>query len=178
MIAAASHRSRFLTLVRDHPWFGLLLVLVALVSAACGSLRFSGDEAPIRVKGGSIDLELLNGSRTWKPNGTDGMKWKTQGTRDHADYKLTFAAKPGACNVSGDRKTTVRITYNDNHWVEFTAQGQHTAVTSDVRLQTSADERTLSYAVSSGYISAISLDGQLVCAFASKSEFTSLDAED
>jgi len=180
MNGAASNRTSFVALFREHPWFGFLLVLLALASAACGNLRlFSGDEAPIRVKGGSIHLELLNATRTWKKNGSDGTKWKMSGgTRNHADYKLTFAAQQGACSVTPDRKTTVKVTYSDNHWIEFTGQGNHTAVTSDVGLQTSADERTLSYVVSGGYISAIHLDGHLACAFAASGEFTSLDAED
>jgi hypothetical protein len=167
-------------LLGNYLWFGFFLVLVVLVAASCGRAELlPGDEAPIRVKGGSIHLELLNATRTWKKNGSDPRKWKMSGgTRTHVDYKLTFATEQAACSVTAERKTTVRVTYSDNHWIEFTGQGNHTTVTSDVGLQTSPDERTLSYLVSGGYMSAIHLDGRLACAFASPGEFTSLDAED
>jgi hypothetical protein len=162
---------------RGRRWIGCGVVIVALTSA-CSPDR-SGDEAPIRVKGGSIDLELLRGDQTWKKTGGDDMRWKISGgRREHEDYSLAFDVKQGACTLDAGRKTVVRVTYSDSHWIEFSAQGNHTAVQSDVALRTSADERTLSYAVSTGYISGISLDGRLACAFASKAEFTKLDAND
>ena len=170
----------FGSLLRNHPWTWWVLIVTALVAGACSKSEFAGgDEAPIRVKGGSIHLELLNGTRTWKKLGSDEKHWKmSAGRRDHADYALTFDANQGACNVTAGRKTTVRVTYSDNHWIEFTAQGNHTKVESDVDLRTSTDERTLSYEVSSGYISSISTDGSLTCAFASAGEFRKLDAND
>jgi hypothetical protein len=165
---------------RNYSWVLTGLLLVTAPSSACGPLGFaSGDEAPIRVKGGSIDLELLNTTQTWRKTGSDNTKWKISGgRRDHEDYALTVDAKQGTCNVTADRKTTVRVTYSDNHYVEFSAQGNHTAVQADVPLSTSPDERTLSYAISTGYISAIQLDGRLACSFASRAEFTKLDAND
>jgi hypothetical protein len=164
---------------RKCPWGWCVLLFTALVSTACGRTEFvGGDEAPIRVKGGSIHLELLGGTQTWQKLGSDEKHWKTGGRRDHADYILTFDASPGTCNVTAGRKTTVRVTYSDNHWIEFTAQGNHTRVESDVDLSTTPDKKTLSYVVGSGYISAISTDGNLVCAFGSAGEFKKLDAND
>jgi len=155
------------------------LVLVVLASTSCSPDGFrDDDEAPIRVKGGSIHLELLKTTLTWKKTGSDDRKWKLSGgRRNHADYAVTVDASSG-CSVSAGRKSTVRVTYSDTHWIEFTGQGNHTSVTADVGLSTSPDERTLSYVVSSGYISAISLDNSLVCAFASAGEFKRLDAVD
>jgi hypothetical protein len=165
--------------LRNHPWTTSGLLLITLASGACSPERFfGGDEAPIRVKGGSIHLELLTGAQTWMKVGSDDKRWKMSGgRRNHADYALTVNAKAGCSAIAG-RKTVVRVTYSDNHWIEFSGQGNHTAVTADVGLSTSTDQRTLSYVVSSGHISAISLDGSLVCAFGSAGDFQSLDASD
>ena len=165
---------------RKHPWIAGGLLLIMLPIAGCNPVGFFySDEAPIRVKGGSIHLELLDTTHTWKKVGGDNTRWKISGGRRiHEDYVLTFDAKQGTCNVTTDRKTTVRVTYIDHHYVEFSGQGNHTAVRSDVALSTSTDERTLSYAIADGYISAIELDGRLACSFASRAEFTKLDAND
>jgi len=186
MNGLATDRSAVASFFRGHPWVGICLVLATLLSPGCSGLRFfsflSGDEAPIRVKGGSIHLELLNTTQTWKSAGDD--KWKISGgRRKHEEYSLTIVAKAGTCSVTADRKMAVKITYSDSHWIRFTGKGHHTEVTSDVKLTTSADGvphdgRTLSFDRKDGYISAVSLDDHLVCAFASKEEFTMLEAKD
>ena len=64
---------------------GVGLLLGGLLAYALISSRAAyGDEPPIRVKNGSIELHLLSKNKNWsQPNGTNKKKWKpSAGKRD------------------------------------------------------------------------------------------------
>ena len=157
-----------------HPFltFGLVLAGVASLAYLIGRLLQRGDEAPIRVRGGSIYLDLL-GKQTWKRTGNH---WRVSGgTRGHDDYALMIAAKAG-CSYDGTRKARIRIIHSDNKSISIRSEDRHTRVDSDSTLRLSNNDRTLSYE-NEGYVSAIELDGHLVCAFA-PGDFEVMEADD
>ena len=165
-------------LFREHPvvaaGVGLLVVIGTLL---IWRLISGGDEAPIRVRNGSIDLILQNTTtQVWKKTGNH---WTiSAGTRNHDDYTLKLSAASGACKNTSQRKRTVKLYSSDNHWIELRATGRHTNVTSDVSLSISSDGLTLSYTPKDVYVMTIELDGELSCAFKSSAELTWLDLQD
>src|SRR3954468_1177764 len=139
-------------------WFGVLA---------------AGDEAPIRVKHGSMDFELAYRGKKWKEDG-DKKRWKmASGTRNSDGYALYItvsnsASCPGGLNPTGDR---IRFQYSEGTAttsVELKSQNKKTKLVSDKDLETSADGMTISYKSGSGYISLVNVDGTDVCKFTEK----------
>ena len=102
------------------------LITFPLVAGACsapktGTLTTS-EEPPIRVRNGSLDVELLasKGSNSWKSyketdnTGKEKTKWKPEkGDRDNEVYQVVVGVLPdGACDHgTGFKGTVVRFTY-------------------------------------------------------------------
>lgn len=153
-----------------------------------GQPLLPGDEAPIRVRGGSLFLELLSSEDDWEEdNSTDRKNWKIPGKRTH-DLQVTVAVNPGAnCNVrSGSGKTLV-VTYtydkstpSNKTTVEFKSAGNHTKLKSKDHGLDHSVSRTLAYkdaAGKKGYISGLALMGgsrNLNCTFTDKAQLDHL----
>ena len=140
-------------------------------------LGATGDEPPIRVRNGSIELHLLSAAETWKQTGNH---WKiTGGKRSSDDYQVVVAYKPGA-TCAGNGSATgapLRITHKDlnvTKYVELKVNGKHTEVESDADLQISADGKVLSYTSSTGFIDSISVNSKSVCTFTEASQLENL----
>jgi len=117
--------------------FGVL-ALLALASVA---LRMVGvtswdffrvltdsDEAPIRVRNGSLDIHLLSESQEWAD---DNGEWKVRGAKRFKDeFEVTVAARAGAsCGPSHTATgAAVVVTYNDNTEVRFQSAGKKTKI--------------------------------------------------
>ena len=135
------------------------------------SIMATGDEPPIRVRNGSIELEVLHKSRYWKEVGSTGTHWKiNQGTRLTDKYWMypapTNTADCGnTAKVNGD---VIRFILSDDSWVQVESHNNKTDVTSDKALTRSADKKTLSYGNEGLFIKAIRLDGTDRCTFAAK----------
>lgn len=133
------------------------MVLVAVGAAALAAVGAyflatalsTGDEPPIRVKRGSLELELLASSGAWEPQNEkpDRRRWKVDGyDRKSDDYLLYLAPKdPASCplpagNPNNDNQFAkkkikhIALLYhldsapNEMHWVRFNAAGHKTRV--------------------------------------------------
>lgn len=145
---------------------------VAILLAQAFGFIAAGDEAPIRVKNLSIDLEVVHNAKHWKDDG-DNTKWKmSSGTRSSEDYELYVVPSDVASCPGGLKRVgkTVRFTHSDDTWIELKATGRKTKVTASKGLTRSGDKKTLIYAPStdSGYIKSIAVDGAAVCTFTAK----------
>lgn len=140
----------------------------ALLGALVWNLILAGDEPPIRVKGGSIEMDIVHNSKQWRQHGSK-KKWKlSSGGRDKDAYLVYVATTPN--NASKCTKNVITgyevvFTHNDGKSVAFKSESKKTFVTSPEDLDTiDADKRKLAY-VKEGYIATIKVDGTAVCTF-------------
>ena len=150
---------------------GLGIVIGAGAVIGYFSIMATGDEPPIRVRNGSIQMEVLHSSRHWKPVGNDGMTWKlSAGVRLVDPYWLYLApTAPADCGNTGSvNGKIVRYILDDGTWVQAESKNKKTEVTSSKPLTRSADYKTLSYGAAANYIKEIQLDGVSLCNFSQK----------
>jgi hypothetical protein len=120
---------------------GLLTVLVlgTIVLGAIGVLSFSPldwfdtDEAPIRVRNGSLELILVTESQEWQAVG-GSPNWRIDGGKRFTDnYEVTVAVKAGA-TCGGSVTATgsdVVFTYSNGEKIRLQSTGRHTFVKPD-----------------------------------------------
>ena len=134
------------------------------------TIMAAGDEPPIRVRNGSIELEVLHKSRYWKEVGSGGTHWKiNQGQRLSNTYWMYLAPTNTAdCNTAKANGNVIRFILSDDSWVEVESHNNKTDVTSNKALTRSADKKILSYGNEALFIKAIRLDGTDRCTFAAK----------
>ena len=123
-----------------------------------------GDEPPIRVKGGSMEFELLGHSAKWKQTGSGGgrKKWQPEhGKRAQTMYEVLLAVRvAGKCESFTWYGSTVTVTYSDGTEVIFTVdQEVTTADASDKVKRNDSDKRVLEYDPGDGYIKTIVVKG-------------------
>ena len=161
-----------------HPVVALLTALLGALTAAAVSyyafrILAAGDEAPIRVRNGSIEIEVVHRDRTWRDqSGGAQNRWRlSRGTRSSDEYQLYLApTDPSHCsNVTSTRGRVIRFILNDNEqmWIEVRSTGRKSEVTSGIPLQLSGDERVLSFGGTGNFITDISVDGSVRCTFPS-----------
>jgi hypothetical protein len=129
----------------------------------------SGEEAPIRVKNGSFELELYGGQQ-WEQDG-DRRNWKIQGNRQRRgnDYHLTIAhSNASDCSASEAPAQRITFTFSDGTSIEVRATGRRTRITSGNDMTGTGGR--LSYGPPGGFINAITLDANTtpLCTFAQK----------
>lgn len=136
------------------------MIVTVAAAAAIGATAFyifqaltaTGDEPPIRVKRGSMQLELLASMGGFEPQNAnpDPKKWKVKGfDRKGDEYLLYLAPKdPASCplptgNPNNEnqfaRKKIKHIAFlyhlnskpDETHWVKFNAAGNKTRVNVD-----------------------------------------------
>ena len=144
------------------------------IGLAAGTLG-AGDEAPITVKNGSLDVQLIHLARSWEPrppSDTSMMHWRAKGgsDRDEDEYGVVIDAADGKCTQKEVIGNKIRFTYSDNKWVEIEAKNKKTEVESDVAL-TLLNNRLLRYSPT-GYIKTISINGTTYCTFTAKEDLS------
>jgi hypothetical protein len=181
--------------VASHPWAiaGLALAGGFLGTVVVKTLLMrrtlsTGEEPPIRVRNGSLDIEVLDDIDSWmdQDSAKPGRKWKLRlgkrraGNRFRviASLRQHTACKPHAPVVEATR---IEITYSDGTEVSFTAAGSQTLIevpTPGKRLTLAphkcAASRCLEYDPGSGYVRRVVTRGpgpQLDCCFKSEPEF-------
>jgi hypothetical protein len=158
--------------VKDHPFvFAAALLLGAAVVGTFFFLadKLSGDEeAPIRVRSGSVDFFLLTQRpQHWQQVG-GSQNWRVAGAeRFKEEFEVTVAPRPGAsCSPSLTATgSNVVLTYVETanpqnvKTLTLDAAGRNTMVRPDSSITlTSADGKTLSYTTAEpGYIRQITV---------------------
>ena len=159
---------------------GLAVGLASCTAFAPGpTADQTGDEPPIRVKSGSIDLDLLSTVMTWEPDGSSG-NWKLSGgERKKDDLDLVLVVAQGAtCNGLLDPSgKTLELHYtgashNDDAEIDIKSQGRHTHVLPKGKAMKNTAQ-SLMYDPP-GYISSVVLDGATICTFASPDQLRKL----
>lgn len=145
---AAGEKTSFIAFWRAHPiaatfaTIGLLAVLAGttIVLHKIGLIDFDliqqfhdSDEAPIRVRNGSLDLYLVSTTQEWEQvGGSDNWKLSA-GKRFKDDFEVTVAVKAGA-TCGGSLTATgsdVVFTYNNDKKIRIQSQSKHTFVKPD-----------------------------------------------
>jgi hypothetical protein len=167
---------------QDHP-AALAVAAVAGALALAGilyvarTLADTGDEPPIRVKNGSLELQLQSRKHTWhQVNATDAKHWDISGhpERGKNQIDVTMAVAPGAgpsCAAHSGSGDTLVLTYNNGTGKAVTVTiksdgDKHTTVesTDNLTLVGSKKDRLLAYDVQ-GYISSVAIDSKPLCTF-------------
>lgn len=141
------------------------LTVTALLLNKLGLIEFNllkflsdSDEAPIRVRNGSLDLELASGSQSWTQAGTSGNWHISDGERFRDAFDLVVAVRPGAaCGGHSASGAEIIFTYSNDKKVRLQSIGRHTWVKPDTGVtMTLATPQTLSY-VTAGFLKSIEI---------------------
>lgn len=142
----------------------------------------AGDEPPIRVKGGSIEMDLIHSRKKFeKPNNSNKKEWKiSSGSRKRGAYLVYIGLNdPKTC---GDQQrlvwsgTTVDFVHENGKKVTFLADSdKQTRITSSEDMDTvqNSNNRKLSYAAA-GRIASIVIDGTTVCTITTAAQLNSV----
>ena len=152
---------------------GIGILLGAAATFGLVQILATGDEPPIRVRNGSIELEVLHKSRHWTGSGNP---WKiNQGSRLSNKYWMYLApTDPAHCknNTKLNGDVILFILSDDKpeapSWVQVKSTGNKTEVTSSKTLTRSADKKILSYGAAGLFIKTIKMDGSEYCTFGEK----------
>ena len=122
------------------------VVTAALVGLAVGAAigvvitTSAGDEAPIKVKNGSVDVEVLHTSQELEDENNDGKDWKFKGNVSHRseEFEVYFASGSADCKLqmAAGKKVQVK-TLADNGTVgqiDITSPGGKTKIKSREKL--------------------------------------------
>jgi hypothetical protein len=118
------------------------LITAAAIGAAVGaavthvlqSMQFmqearGGDEAPIRVKGGSITFEALSSTTQWKQVGGRDHWVLDYGDRFRDEYLVSLVIKDGSGQLQSytlQNRRAIKIFYEDQAHIELKSAGKKT----------------------------------------------------
>ena len=167
---------------REHPRAVLIAAAIGILIGAGALLLLrvladTGDEPPIRVKNGSLELHLLATNGTWT---STGNHWKTSGTRAHNALQLTVATRGKAnCSAYTITANLLVIHYADQSGnevmkVEIQSTGNHSKVTPSQPMFVSPGDPTVLGYFDAGFIKSIEADGTSMCAFSAASQLDHL----
>jgi hypothetical protein len=158
----------------------LLVITAAVAALLTGGATYyffkvlaAGDEAPIRVRHGSVILEVVHATQHWRQIGSNQRHWKlSRGTRQTDQYQVYFApTDPAHCqNTVNVRGMVVRFVLNNDEqmWIQVRSTTRQTDVTSSIPLDLSADEKEISFGGTGNFVTSITVDGTARCSFPSK----------
>ena len=133
------------------------------------TLMRTGDEPPIRVRGGTMHLDLLaEGDKDFeKDNAADKKKWhiKDSPNRNRNDFLVVVVSASANCNGKVASANKVDVVYSDGQNVEFKSNNNHTKITALNDLE-HPSAKWLKYEVANQYIKAVKVDNQDLCTFA------------
>ncbi|HMC76293.1 MAG TPA: hypothetical protein VKH34_04145 [Vicinamibacterales bacterium] len=151
---------------------GILIVGGVTAAALAIALFFfgafdTGDEAPIRVRNGSLDMYVASNNQKWKQRGAGVKEWRISGGGKRANDLLSIAIAVNAgasCSNQAGTGDLLTIGYSVNGVVITVhadpAEAKHTMVESNTDLAVSIPKdskgRVLTYETA-GYISSITL---------------------
>jgi hypothetical protein len=124
----------------------------------------SEDEPPIRVRGGSIHIDLLGGGFEFEEDSQrDKKNWKIKRDPPRGRAEYTVAVYSTVCVKPAFLTSKLEFVYSGGQVVEFFITGNKTRIKAAKDLAQPQDDR-LEYGAS-GYITAITAGGQSVCSF-------------
>lgn len=145
----------------------------------------SGDEAPIRVKNGSLEIQLLDPVRIFEedpdedddgdmPVPGDGKHWRISGMPKRGKPEYTLLVVPGNLMQCGGKllargKSVEFVHSAAGQSVKFRATNMYTRIKSKKELQNVPADRRLNYQVG-GHISSILIDNKKFCSLGEDSE--------
>jgi len=160
----------------------ILTIAIAVGSfSACNRLggpgALTGDEPPIRVRNGSIELKLLTTIYDWgedPPN--DQKNWTPRsGPKGKNEYELFIHVSDVNSCRGGTHKEdakTIVLVYGtaaaDVQTISIKATGNHTRVKSSEKL--TPNGKLLEYSVARGFIKRITVDDDIFCEFNEKDD--------
>jgi len=160
--AKVGFMTRFGELWREHPLItaaGILTLLLAgarlvpLVKAIFPALlgASGGDEPPIRVKGGSIDLDVIDPNTSSPPWSGSGRNFvPSRGRRNSQDIGFAVLNAPAGCPAAGSEVQRIVFRFTDPSTggpddVTIHATGNTTHVDLSNSLPSPPSGRTLTY---------------------------------
>lgn len=158
-------------------------VIAALLTAAVvGTLVFrmmaGGDEPPIRVRGGSIHLDLNGPKVEWEQIGTTNeWKIKREPKRDNGDFYFDIdpaTACAADTNNKGNKKgqgTIITLTHSDGAEITVEVKNNKKTRVMGAGLTLDNNNQTLSLNRPEGFLLGIAIDGVKNCTFRSKEDF-------
>lgn len=164
----------------------LLLNAVGLIDFNLKTLFSDSDEAPIRVRNGSLDFTIVGGQR-WEQVGGSG-NWRIKNaTRHREEFEVTIAVRTGAtCGgaLTATGSDIVLVYENDDNAgttntskIVLQSAGRRTMVKPDSGVTMTwdnADGQKLSYQVSGGYLQSIAVGNggnpATICSFSSRAQ--------
>jgi hypothetical protein len=156
-------RRSFRSVIAEHPVLFTLTALAGAAVAAIGIVLGGGDsdEAPIRVKNGSLDLYILSASESWEQQGSSGNWRIASAERYKEEFEVTVAARSGAScgGVFTATGSDIVITIN-NKTIRLQSAGKRTLVKPDSGVTMTWDATTpqkLSYRANNTFIQAIAV---------------------
>lgn len=158
----------------DHTGATLAAAAAGAVAGAAAAelflkagIKSAGDEAPIRVRNGTLEIKLLDDDQDFEEdNGSgpsNGKKWKFKGklSRKHNDYVVILL--PGHLDkcpkglIAVGKK--IDVEYVDGQKVHFKAPGNKTKIDAKHALEPSFIENgLLTYGAGGGYITKVTVD--------------------
>ena len=175
---------------QDHPVaitvaaVGGALLLGGILYLAGAFAGETGDEPPIRVKGGSVELYLATSQQKWHEKDSTHFKI-TGGPRSKDALDVAIAVNAGAtCSAQAKTGNKLTVIYQNADQSTTTINvgtdpdmpnQKHSAVDSTAPLSlSSSDPRVLTYVNSGGFIREILLDGTNMCTFTTGNQLAML----
>lgn len=165
--------------IKEHPVLFTLAVLTGVAITAVGFVLGGGDsdEAPIRVKNGSIELRILANGQEWEAVGNSG-NWRIKSAQRFGDFDVTAAVRSGATCAPSQTATgaDIVLTYSDNRTIRLESAGQRTMVKPGTGItMTLATPQQLKYQPSgSGFLTQIAVgtggNPTVLCSFTAASQ--------
>jgi hypothetical protein len=174
-------RRSFVDLVKRHPYASAFTVVVILAVLGWGILQGIGgdEEAPIRVKNGSLDLTIQDSAQAWEALGGSG-NWQIKNKKRPKNlFDVTITPATGK-TCSGSLTATepvIKLTYYDtaDRVIMLESPANHIKVQPASGVTLSSPSANLLTYSGTGYLKEISAGknpGQLsvLCTFANKDE--------
>jgi hypothetical protein len=170
---------------------GLLTVFAGftVVLKAAGVIKWSifdlltdSDEAPIRVRNGSIDLYIQSSSQEWKQDGSSGNYRIPGAHRYKEEFDVTVTARAGAvCPATVGTGPDVILTFSNDKSIRLQSAGFHTMAKPEngaTLTWSASDARKLSY-MADGYIKSIAVGSgaspTIMCSFTAANQLDRID---
>jgi hypothetical protein len=179
-LTLAPRRSVF-GVVREYPF--VFVAAALLGAAAVGAVLylaggfFADEEAPIRVRNGSLQFIIERPGDEWTPSGSSGNYRYRDGEKHSDDYDvIVVPAGSHTCNLYSKTGSNIEFTYSDEKTITVQSQGRNTWVkpgTGVTLTLNNASMQTLTY-TATGYLSKVAVGNQTLCTFTSGAQLSSV----